>query len=72
MIICIGVMLLYVWINYDDIRSEQRYRQIWHMNNKAQMFPPETRLQGMLIPHNSSVILRFLQYKNHATYLLMR
>ena len=34
MIICMGVMLLYVWINYDDIRSEQRYRQIWHMNNK--------------------------------------
>ena len=34
MIICMGVMLLYVWINYDDIRSEQRYRQIWHMNHK--------------------------------------
>ena len=29
------------------------------MNTKAQMFPPETLLQGMLIPHNSSVILRF-------------
>ena len=34
MIICMGVLLLYVWINYDDIRSEQRYRQIWHMNHK--------------------------------------
>ena len=34
MIICMGVMLLYVWINYDDIRSEQRYRQMWHMNHK--------------------------------------
>jgi len=34
MIIFIGLMLLYFWINYDDIRSEQRYRQIWHMNNK--------------------------------------
>ena len=34
MIICMGVMLLYVWINYDDIRSEQTYRQMWHMNQK--------------------------------------
>ena len=33
-IICMGVMLLYVWINYDEITSEQRYRQIWHMNHK--------------------------------------
>ena len=33
-VFCMGVMLSYVWINYDDIRSEQRYRQIWYMNHK--------------------------------------
>ncbi len=33
-IICMGIILLYVWINYDDIKSEQIIRQIWHMNNK--------------------------------------
>ncbi len=34
MVICVGLMLLYVWINYDEIKSEQRFRQIWHMNHK--------------------------------------
>ena len=29
------------------------------MNTKAQMFPPETLLQRVLNPHNSSAILRF-------------
>ncbi len=34
LIICMGLILSYVWINYDDIKSEQRDRQIWHMNHK--------------------------------------
>ena len=34
MIICMGVMLLYVWFNFDDLRSEQAYRQMWYLNHK--------------------------------------
>ena len=34
MIICMGVMLLYVWFNFDDLRSEQADRQMWYLNNK--------------------------------------
>ena len=32
--ICMGTLLLYVWINYDDLRSEQSYRQMWYFNQK--------------------------------------
>ncbi|MBC8258935.1 MAG: hypothetical protein H8E38_07960 [SAR324 cluster bacterium] len=34
LVICMGALLLYVWLNYDDLRSEQAYRQMWHLNNK--------------------------------------
>jgi len=27
-------MLLYVWFNFDDLRSEQAYRQMWYLNHK--------------------------------------
>ena len=32
-VICMGVLLLYVWLNFDDLRSEQAYRQMWHLNH---------------------------------------
>jgi hypothetical protein len=33
-VICMGVMLVYVWTNYEELRTEQTHRQIWYMNNK--------------------------------------
>ncbi len=32
--ICMGALLLYVWINYDELRSEQSQRQTWYFNHK--------------------------------------
>ena len=32
--ICMGALLLYVWINYDELRSEQSHRQTWYFNHK--------------------------------------
>jgi len=32
--ICMGSLLLYVWINYDELRSEQAQRQTWYFNHK--------------------------------------
>jgi hypothetical protein len=32
--LCMGTLLLYVWINIDDLRSEQSYRQMWYFNHK--------------------------------------
>ena len=32
--LCMGTLLLYVWINIEDLRSEQSYRQMWHYNHK--------------------------------------
>jgi len=32
--LCMGTLLLYVWINIDDLRSEQSYRQMWYLNHK--------------------------------------
>ena len=32
--LCMGTLLLYVWINIDDLRSEQAYRQMWYFNHK--------------------------------------
>ncbi|MBT3715885.1 MAG: hypothetical protein HOM71_02200 [Deltaproteobacteria bacterium] len=34
LVICMGVLLLYVWFNFDDLRSEQAYRQMWYLNHK--------------------------------------
>jgi len=34
LVICMGSLLLYVWTHYDDLRSEQAYRQMWYLNNK--------------------------------------
>ena len=34
LIICMGALLLYVWLNYDNLRSEQAYRQMWYLNHK--------------------------------------
>jgi len=31
LVICMGVLLLYVWFNFDDLRSEQAYRQMWYL-----------------------------------------
>ena len=32
--LCMGTLLLYVWINIDDLRSEQSNRQLWYLNHK--------------------------------------
>ena len=32
--LCMGTLLLYFWINIDDLRSEQSNRQMWHLNHK--------------------------------------
>ena len=32
--LCMGSLLLYFWINIDDLQSEQFYRQMWHYNHK--------------------------------------
>ena len=29
-----AILLLYVWINFDELRSEQAYRQMWYLNQK--------------------------------------
>ena len=34
LVICMGALLLYVWLNYDNLRSEQAYRQMWYLNHK--------------------------------------
>ena len=34
LVICMGVLLLYVWFNFDNLRSEQAYRQMWYLNLK--------------------------------------
>ena len=34
LVICMGALLLYVWLNYDDLRSDQAYRQMWYLNHK--------------------------------------
>ncbi|HBL54860.1 MAG TPA: hypothetical protein EYO60_04085 [Candidatus Lambdaproteobacteria bacterium] len=34
LIICMGSLLLYVWIHFDELRSEQAYRQMWYLNHK--------------------------------------
>ncbi|GIT63533.1 MAG: hypothetical protein Ct9H300mP21_10790 [Pseudomonadota bacterium] len=34
LVICMGMLLLYVWFNFDDLRSEQAYRQMWYLNHK--------------------------------------
>ncbi len=32
---CMTIFVLYFLINFDELTSEQAYRQMWHMNQKS-------------------------------------
>ena len=34
-----GTLLLYTWFNYEQLRDEQAYRLMWHLNQKQDSAP---------------------------------